>query len=114
VAPPAWVSKGIRPRNDEDPLADSQFDRSARAPGYGCWVIPGWLLVTRGGAIGAGLPSPVNLIVAATGLTFATLGLFLAVGAIRRFSIEGEGTLAPGTRLANWQCEVLTDTCATR
>jgi hypothetical protein len=87
---------------------------AARAPGYGCWVIPGWLLVAREGAIGAGLPSPVNLIVAATGLTFATLGLSLAVGAIRRFSTEGEGTLAPGTRLENGQCEVLTDTCATR
>jgi protein-S-isoprenylcysteine O-methyltransferase Ste14 len=37
----------------------------------------------------------VNLIVAATGLTFATLRLFLAVGAIRKFSTEGEGTLAP-------------------
>jgi protein-S-isoprenylcysteine O-methyltransferase Ste14 len=58
-------------------------------------VIPGWLLLTRGGAIGAGLTSPGNLIVAATGLTFATLGLFLAAGAIRKFSTEGEGTLAP-------------------
>ena len=30
-------------------------------------VIPGWLLLTLRGAIGAGLPSPENLIVAATG-----------------------------------------------
>jgi protein-S-isoprenylcysteine O-methyltransferase Ste14 len=30
-----------------------------------------------------------------TGLIFATLGLFLAAGAIRKFSTEGEGTLAP-------------------
>jgi protein-S-isoprenylcysteine O-methyltransferase Ste14 len=58
-------------------------------------VIPGWLLHTRGGAIGAGLPMPGNLIVAATGLTLVTGGLFLAVGAIRRFSTEGEGSLAP-------------------
>jgi protein-S-isoprenylcysteine O-methyltransferase Ste14 len=58
-------------------------------------VLPGWLLLTRGGAIGAGLPKPINLIIAATGLTLTTLGLFLAAGAIRRFSTEGKGTLAP-------------------
>ena len=28
-------------------------------------------------------------------MTFATLDLFLAVGAIGKFSTEGEGTLAP-------------------
>src|SRR2546423_1879810 len=58
-------------------------------------VLPAWLLSTRGYAIGAGLPMPLNLVVAAIGIVVAAIGLFLAAGAMRRFSTEGEGTLAP-------------------
>jgi protein-S-isoprenylcysteine O-methyltransferase Ste14 len=58
-------------------------------------VLPGWLLSTRGAAIGAGLPMPLKQVVAATGLAFVAAGLWLAAGTIRMFSTEGEGTLAP-------------------
>jgi len=58
-------------------------------------VLPVWLVSTRGAAIGAGLPMPLNLIAAAIGLAFGATGLILAAGAIRRFSTEGQGTLAP-------------------
>jgi len=58
-------------------------------------MVPGWLLSIRGVAIGAGLPVPLNLVVAATGLAFTAAGLSLAAGTIRMFSTEGKGTLAP-------------------
>src|SRR5580700_10511116 len=58
-------------------------------------ALPVWLIRTRGYAIGAGLPMPLNVIVAAIGIAIAAIGLFLAAGAMRRFSTEGEGTPAP-------------------
>src|SRR5579872_994380 len=58
-------------------------------------VLPAWIIHTRGYAIGAGLPMPLNVIVAVVGIAIAGIGLFLAAGAMRRFSTEGEGTLAP-------------------
>jgi len=58
-------------------------------------VLPGWLLSTRGIAIGAGLPIPLNLVAAAIGLAIIALGLWLAAGTIRMFTTDGDGTLAP-------------------
>ena len=58
-------------------------------------ALPAWMIHTRGYAIGAGLPMPLNFIVAVIGLAIAVIGLVLAAGAMRRFSTEGEGTLAP-------------------
>ena len=58
-------------------------------------VLPALLLRTGGYAIGAGLPMPLKVIVAAIGIAIAAMGLFLAAGAMRRFSTEGGGTLAP-------------------
>ena len=58
-------------------------------------VLPAWLVSTRGYAIGAGLPMPLNLIVATLGLAIAALGVFLAAGCMMRFFSEGDGTVAP-------------------
>jgi protein-S-isoprenylcysteine O-methyltransferase Ste14 len=58
-------------------------------------VIPGWLVATRDVAIGWGLPTPLNLVVAGTGLALIVVGLWFAAGTIRMFSTVGEGTLAP-------------------
>jgi protein-S-isoprenylcysteine O-methyltransferase Ste14 len=95
-APPADIEKGSRPSNAmKTGLVIRSVISVLALPVMVAGVLPGWLLLTRGGAIGASLPKPINLIMAAAGLTLTTLGLFLAVGAIRRFSTEGEGTLAP-------------------
>ena len=58
-------------------------------------VLPAWLISTRGYAIGAGLPLPLNIIVAALGVAIAVLGLLFAAGSMRRFFSDGDGTLAP-------------------
>lgn len=58
-------------------------------------VLPALVIYARGYAIGAGLPMPLNVIVATIGIAIAAIGLFLAADAMRRFSAEGEGTLAP-------------------
>ncbi|HLX36241.1 MAG TPA: isoprenylcysteine carboxylmethyltransferase family protein [Candidatus Binataceae bacterium] len=58
-------------------------------------ALPAYILNTRGYAIGAGLPMPLNIIVAGVGLAVAAVGLFLAAGSMLRFFSDGDGTLAP-------------------
>ena len=58
-------------------------------------ALPAYLLSTRGYAIGAGLPMPLNLVVAAIGLAVYATGLFVAGGSMTRFFRDGDGTLAP-------------------
>ena len=58
-------------------------------------ALPAYIIRTRGYAIGAGLPMPLNVIVAAVGIAVMATGLFLAAGSMMRFFSEGDGTLAP-------------------
>ena len=76
-------------------------------------LVPLWL-ARRAGLTPVPATSAGGLTVQAAGLVLLAVGLTLFVASLRRFAIDGHGTLAPWDPRASSWCAVLIAMCAIR